>query len=534
MSKTPTRTPNPAGRPSTGTRAFQRARKLERQRAARRRTTRLNARSPTNVRALLRCVPRAAWIVAAIALLNATVWSLIIPPFQGRDEISHFAYVAQLAETGTLPHRGNEQEPFAPAEAFTLLGLHYYEVRFAAFTPSISSVAEQQTLTNDVDRNAPRTGAGEAGPASSEPPLYYTVETIPYALGGGNVLTQLQLMRLSGAVMGAITALLIFFFLREVVPGVPWAATVAAICVALQPLFAFMSGSVNPDALLYMLSAATFLCLARAFRRRFTWQEAVVLGLVVAAGFLTYFSFIGVALGACVGLAILGVRNARRSGRRALQAPAIAIGIAISPAVLYGGYNLLRGRSAFGQASSVGSTIGFSSLTRELSYIWQMYLPRLPGMTSYFAGVNTWKDIWFDRSVGFYGWMDTMFPSWVDSVALVAAIVVAVLCGRELYARRQALGERLPELASYAAITLGVLLMLGIASYSDDQVEHELSLGEPRYLLPMLALFAAAIALAIRGTGRRWMSIAGAAMVLLFLGHDIFSQLQVIARYYGT
>jgi hypothetical protein len=27
--------------------------------------------------------------------------------------------------------------------------------------------------------------------------------------------------------------------------------------------------------------------------------------------------------------------------------------------------------------------------------------------------------------------------------------------------------------------------------------------------------------------------VIGAAMIVLFLGHDIFSQLQVIARYYG-
>ena len=29
------------------------------------------------------------------------------------------------------------------------------------------------------------------------------------------------------------------------------------------------------------------------------------------------------------------------------------------------------------------------------------------------------------------------------------------------------------------------------------------------------------------------MPVAGAALVVPFLGHDLFSQLQVIARYYG-
>jgi hypothetical protein len=129
--------------------------------------------------------------------------------------------------------------------------------------------------------------------------------------------------------------------------------------------------------------------------------------------------------------------------------------------------------------------------------------------------------------------MDTMFPGWVENLALILAIGVALLCARELFARRGEIKARLPELASYALIMVGVMAMLGVASYKSDVIEHELSYGEPRYLLPLLPLFAAAIALAIRGAGRRWIPLAGMAMILLFLGHDIFSQLQMIARYYG-
>jgi hypothetical protein len=129
--------------------------------------------------------------------------------------------------------------------------------------------------------------------------------------------------------------------------------------------------------------------------------------------------------------------------------------------------------------------------------------------------------------------MDTTFPTWVDNVALVLAAVVAVLCVRELLVRRDALRGRLMEIAAYGAIVVGVLLMLGVSSYHCDLIEHECSLGEPRYLLPLLPLFGAGIVLAIRGAGRKWAPVVGAAMVVLFLGHDLLSQLQTIARYYG-
>jgi len=456
-----------------------------------------------------------------------------VPPFQGKDEAYHFAYVEQLAENGTLPEIGQEKNPFPPEESLVLRGLHYEEVVGSPQTPAISSMAEQRTLAGDVNAGASLQGTGEAGIASSEPPLYYALQTIPYALGHGNILTQLQLMRLVGTLFGAITALLIFFFLREILPDALWAATIGALCVALQPQFAFMSGSVNPDSMLFAVAAAVFLCLARAFRRGLTRRLAIALGILIAVGFMTKLNFIGFAVGAFAGLAVLAVREARSRGHEALLSPAIAAGIGILPVMLYALRNILESHATFGIASGDTSLISTKSLVHELSYIWQVYMPRLPGMTHYFRGIMTYKDIWFDRSVGFYGWMDTMFPVWVDNVALVPAGVIAVLCGRELVARRDALRVRLPELGVYAAIAVGVLVMIGASSYLSDVISHEAAFGEPRYLLPLLPLLGALITLAIRGAGRRWAPVVGAAMVILFLGHDIFSQLQVIARYYG-
>ncbi|HYM54205.1 MAG TPA: hypothetical protein VES97_02500, partial [Solirubrobacteraceae bacterium] len=169
-----------------------------------------------------------------IAFLNAFAWSLIMPAFLGRDEVDHFAYVEQLAETETLPANGHEVGSYSLQETRVLEGLHYVDVVFTPSVHAISSMAEQQALIEDVNAGASVQGSGEAGVATSEPPLYYALQTIPYALGRGNMLVQLQLMRLFGALMGGITALLAFLFLREILPGVRWAATVGGLCVALQ------------------------------------------------------------------------------------------------------------------------------------------------------------------------------------------------------------------------------------------------------------------------------------------------------------
>jgi 4-amino-4-deoxy-L-arabinose transferase-like glycosyltransferase len=484
-------------------------------------------------RAALRRVPAAAWTCALIAALNACAWSIITPPFQGKDEVDHFSYVARLAEAHALPEKQGGEEPYPAEELHLMEALDYYGVRFTPFSPSLSSTVQQQTLAEAAGAGYSLKTSGEAGRVDNEAPLYYALEVIPYELGGANPLTKLQLMRLFDALLAAITALLSFFFLRELLPRVPWAATVGALCVALQPLFGFMSGSINPDVMLYTVCAALLLCLARAFRRGLSPRLAVALGALTVVGFLTKLNFIGFVVGVFIGLIVLAVREARRHGRRGLLAPAIAGTIGIAPAVVYVLHNVLSHHAAVKAVSEGSGGLGPAAVLKELSYTWQMFLPRLPGMTQYFKGMFPLREVWFDRSVGLYGWMDTMFPPWVDNVALVLAGVTALLCGRELYVRRRALRARLAELCVYASMLLGLLLMIGFSSYHSDLIEGELSFGEPRYLLPLIPLLGAAIVLAVRGAGRRWAPVVGAAFVILFLGHDLFSQLQVIARYYG-
>jgi 4-amino-4-deoxy-L-arabinose transferase-like glycosyltransferase len=497
------------------------------------RASRVEARRPGRTFALLRRVPTAAWVCALIALLNAATWSLIVPPFEGKDESDHFAYVEQIVENGSLPENGQENGNYSNQEDLVLAGLHADEVLHSPQHTSITSEGEQRALIEANDAGASLRGSGEAGIATSEPPLYYAIQAVPYLLARGNILLELQLMRLVGALFGAVTALFTFLFLREILPRSPWAATVGALAVALQPLLGFMSGSVNPDSMLFAVSAAVIYCVARAFRRGLTRRLALALGVGIAAGFLTKLNFIGLAFGVYVGLAVLAVREVRARGRVALQAPLLAAAIGVLPVGLYALRNALESHHTLGLASSGASLVSPNKLWPMISYIWQFYLPRIPGMTHFFDGLATYKDIWFDRSVGLYGWMDTMFASWVNNVALVPAALVAVLFVREVAVRRKALRRRLPELGVYAAIAFGLLVLIGGSSYDSDALNHNPAFAEPRYLLPLLPLLGAVFTLAVRGAGRRWAPAVGTALIVLIFGFDVFSQLQVIARYYG-
>jgi 4-amino-4-deoxy-L-arabinose transferase-like glycosyltransferase len=477
-------------------------------------------------------VPAAAWICGIVATLNAASWSFITPPFQVPDEPDHFAYVKQLAETRSLP--ASSEERFSPEEKLVLEALNYEQVRQHPGTGTISSQAEQRKLDEVLVGvgQLPKQGAPYAGVATSEPPLYYALESIPYILGShGTLLDRLQLMRLLSALMAGLTAMFTLLFLREAMPAVRWSSTVGALAVAFVPLFGFMSGAVNPDSMLFAVSAALFYCVARAFRRGLTVRSAIATGVVIAVGLLTKLNFAGLAPGAFLALFVLAARGVRSSGRGALRAPAIAAAIGGLPILAFLIGKALSDHAKIGIASRVVKATHGSVLSAA-SYVWQLYLPRLPGMVNDFPGLFTTRQIWFDGYVGRFGWLDTFFPGWVYTVALILAGLIAALCVRALLASRVALRGRVTELVVYALMALGLLVLVGVDSYLVFPTQLA-SYGQARYLLPLLPLLGAGIALAARGAGRRWGPATGALIVVLFIAHDLFGQLQVIARYYG-
>jgi hypothetical protein len=484
-------------------------------------------------RGALRLLPGPAWACACVACLSAVAWSILMPPLEATDEPSHFSYVQVLAETGSLPTTSTGAS--SPNELVAMRDLNVYTVHFNPAHGTIYTEAQEQRLKLDLATPYSRI-SHDAGSATSQPPLYYALETVPYKLGSliGDLLDQLALMRLLSALMAALSACFVYLFLREALPASPWAWTVGGLGTALAPLLGYIGGAVNPDAMLCAVSAALFYTLARAFRRGLSSRRAIAIGAVVAIGFLTKLNFIGLAPGVLFALVILARRATRASGHLSYRPLGLALAIGLSPVCLYVIVNALSGHPALGLVTSaIKITKGrHVSLPAELSCIWQYFLPRLPGMHNYFPGVSPLRQLWFDRLVGDYGWLDTYFPNWVYNLALILFGVMAALSLRGLFAARTALRSRAGELISYAAIGVGVLVLVGADSY----LEWPTRVGgysEPRYLLPLAALFAAAFTLAARGAGRRWGPAVGTLLVLLILAHDIFSQLLVVGRYYA-
>jgi Predicted membrane protein (DUF2142) len=491
-------------------------------------------------------IPKAGWVCALVGLLTAIAWSLIVPLFQVPDEPAHVAYAQYLAETGSPPSGDNQKRPFSKQERRLLNAVQWKAVTHRPQNEPPATETARKLFDHLDEHQGTPVGPGGFTSATNNPPVYYAAEAAVYHLTPSSSLAdRIHAMRLLSALLAAVTVLFIFLFLRELVPGSPWAWTVGALAVTFQPMFGFMSGGVNSDSLLFAASAGVFWALAASFRRGLTVERGVWIGALAAAGLVGKINMLGLLPGIAIGLFVLVARSSPATRRQAIRGAIVATGIVAGVAVVYMALNSLvwdRGLFFGGGGHPLGSAIGAAgrvdlahtpdrTIGDALSYGWQFYLPRLPFMQSFFFEYPL-RHVWFDGFIGSFGWLDYRLPTGIYSIALAIATVIAVLAGRELYTRRAVLRTRIGELATYAAMTVGLLILVngnGFAVRADSSIGFE----QARYLFPLLALYAAILALAARGVGRRYGPAAGVLIVTLAIVHTALAMVVTLTRYYG-
>jgi 4-amino-4-deoxy-L-arabinose transferase-like glycosyltransferase len=478
-------------------------------------------------------------------------WSLVVPPFQFADEPHHIAYVQYVAEAGRPPP-GTSGRPTYSAEQFRLMrALRYKQFERRPENRPLTTPAAQRQIRHALQTPADRLSPGGYNRATSNPPLYYALEALAYeATPSASLLNRIEAMRLVSALLAAVTVLLVFLFLRELLPRTPWSWTVGALAVALQPLFNNESGAVNPDNLLYPAAAGIFLALALSFRRGLTVPRGVALGAMTAVALLTKPSAIGLLPGVALGVLLLAWRADRSTRATALRGAAAAVVVAGVPILVYamiashfwdrglytGAFNALSvagGAVPAPRGSTAPAQGQAQTITGFLSYLWQFYLPRLPFMDQV-RDFTYWPfgHIWFDGFVGRFGAREYGLPGIADGLAAAVYLVIVALTGRELIAHRPALRSRAAELITYLAILGGMLLVIHLPGYQ-TRLKEEGDWEQARYLLPLLPLYGAIIALAARGAGRRYGPAVAVLIVSLAAAHSLLSFVVTITRYYG-
>jgi 4-amino-4-deoxy-L-arabinose transferase-like glycosyltransferase len=400
-----------------------------------------------------------------------------------------------------------------------------------------------RSMNAQLARRPPRVGNGDVGSATGQPPLYYALEAAVYkATSHASLLDRLAAMRVLSCVFAGLTALFTFLFVRELLPGSPWTWSVAGLGVAFQPQFAFIASGVNGDTLLFAASAALFYTLARMFRRGLGPATGAAIGAASIVGLLTKVNFVVLLPAVVIALALVAWRAPAEQRRRALRGIGAAAAVVLVPLAIYAALNWFawdRPPLGFSSApASVASSAHVAANTgfrRELSFGWQLFLPKLPFMQENFwpgqAGPAIYKQ-WVDGLVGRFGWIDYSFPGWVYPLALKVILAIVALALAALVASRRALWRRKSELAVY---TIATVSLAAAVAHSDWNafISSGQRFDQARYLFPLLALYGAILALAARVGGRRFGPVIGAAIVVIAIFHDVFAQLLTFSRYYA-
>ena len=470
----------------------------------------------------------------AVALASAAGWAMTTPALHVPDEPQHLAYAQYLAETGKLP-RPISGAVFSAEEAQLFAGVRFNQVA-GNRDGRPPWTAERSAQVESAIVGADRLSDGASSNTTNNPPLYYAAEALPYWLGSGrNLLDRLLLMRLLSAVLAGLTAAFVLLCVREVLPGAPWAAGAGALAFAVSPLFGFISGGVNNDAGLFAASAALLWLVARALRRGLDARTAAGIGAAFGLGLVTKATMLGFAPGLIVVAAIL-LRRSRAAEERVtlLKRIAAAAGVAAAPVIAYVALNRLtwdRPLWSGGVAGTPAGDVGSATPNGFVSYLWQFYLPQLPFMDDQQTGLPLFN-VWFKGLIGRYGWLDTVFPARAYDVAAILFAGILALAARAAWHRRDRVRARLPELAAYATLCAGLLLLIGWAGYQGRLSDGNL-FEQARYLLPLGAFYAGVVALAARGAGPRLERGVASALVVVACGHALLSVLLVAGRFYG-
>lgn len=417
-------------------------------------------------------------LLFGLAFLLAALFAWRTPRWQAPDEPAHYAYVQHVAETGRPP---------------VLLSECYNE----AYKNEL--VSRNFTEAVDFSRFCYE---------GHQPPLFYYLMTPIYLASGGALLA----LRLFCALLGAGVSVVAWHIVREASCDRALAAATAAL-VALVPQHLAMIGSLNNDALSFLLVALVVWQAVRLLRaseaaqqpKRSQWQSDLKLYVLSALALLT--KTLAWVVAPLVGVVFLW-RWRRDGAKRSLQ----RIFLMIVVVLLFNGPWFVRNMALYGGTDILGLEQHDTIAVGQPRTAYEIAQRGVMGTIS--NGLQTtFHSFW-----GQFGWMKA--PLQTEEYMILALFSLMALLGCLFYfARRrrkrmtdQVDGRVLFLFVLWIAISAGLLLY-----YNLEFVQYQ-----GRYLFPALIPIAFFFMLGL-GTWLpktyRWLPWGGLLLFLLYLDY---------------
>jgi 4-amino-4-deoxy-L-arabinose transferase-like glycosyltransferase len=459
------------------------------------------------LRSKVAAAPRALKILIAVGFIHALAWAVAIAPLTGPDEANHAAVVQHIAETGhgVQLSSGNSTYSDQMRTLVTAGGLLQMNSNRGA-RPTLEGWNQ---VAATAEHQNPKNGTGP-NPIANNPPLYYYAAAVVYKLSPDKSLpARLFLIRVVTALSMPLLVLLAWLIGAELF-ATTWPRMLMAALVALQPKLAFMCAIVNPDALLIVLSTLTLLLGLRIVKRGATPAAMACLGLAAGAAMLTHGRGIAAVMLALFVAAIALLRPADMRAR-VVNAAALCGAIAAPVIVAFVYTRAHNPAGSFGGQVTVSEGAGFH-IRGLISSTWQFYLPRLPFMENPPGAGTGYRQIYIESFFSQQGGLEIVLRQRTYTLIQVAAGIGLVALAGIVVWRAKYLMTRWREVAVLAGAF--VLLMFSL-HYTDYRATAGGADGliTGRYLLPAIAVYAAAIAFVLNSLPRRFGAALGGILI---------------------
>ncbi len=482
---------------------------------------------------------RTAFAVGAVAFACAGTWALLTPPLDAPDEFEHFAYAQSLAETGKAPQKAPaEKPPYSSSLTTTMSGLRLLgriqqDDERPPWRQGDQAALERRLASPRVHGDD---GGGYLTSTSTHAPPYYALEAAPYLLAGGadHPFAALTAMRLLSALLGGLTAAFTFLALRELFPRHEWLAAAGGLLVAFQPMFGFISGSVNNDNGVNAAAALLLFLLVRGLRR----GVSLPLGLGIGAAMVvlplmkgTGYALLPAAVVALVGMVV------RRHRRSDVPGYAALAGAFVGLQALWGVIAGALDRSAYttpGGTAPVASNGLIAGVLKNpgdfINYTWQVFLPRLPFMKDVQAQRWPAFDIYVERGWAAFGWYAMKFPHLVYLTVAAVMLLAGALCFVAVWRERPAARRRALELTVLVLAIAGVVA--GVEAAYQAGSARTVVAEQGRYAFTAMVPLAAIAVGAAFAFGRRRAPLVASGLVAAVAGLAVASYMLAFTRFF--
>lgn len=518
---------------------------------------------PSRAWATRRRVPRPLTGLLVAIWLSGTAWALVMPAWDGPDEIQHYSYVETIAEQGRLPGErsrgalddagGSPQTgrfippegssgPFSSALEHAMRRLNGSPVSVGLVRPEQTDLASDQWRREAQD--VPQDDGGGVFPGSGYPPAYYALTAVGYSLAGGGAtaIDHLYAARLISVLFLLGTAVGVWMLSGELTGHHRPTQVVATAAVGLWPMLSFVSAMVNPDALLFAVWTWALWAMVRIVRHGLTVGRAITLLALVGLALATKTT--SLALVPATGyVLLLGLWRARLRLSIPVRRWATPAGLALLvliPVAAYVALDRVTEQPVFAQAQTAASG-GIGNVREFLSYLWQYYLPNLPGQQVIQFDIPGVSSGWpaYNALVtsgwGAFGWVNITFPTGLYAwfLGLTLLIGAAALARLLLVAWRERRSPTLRRVGLPVTVCFGLTFAILLLGLHVTEYKLRSATLQGRYLFPLASLAGLAVALALRWVPAAARPAATGATVGALVGFQLLSLGFVLSRLYA-